>query len=94
MYTTKQQAINHYLENINGNLSNLSNLNKVEDVVWVNADKMMAVLKEHALLKNAFEEVAEVKLPPMIEADWDTNDTKEFDRLLYSILVKDKQPLH
>ncbi len=91
MYTTKQQAINHYLENINGNLGNL---NKVEDVVWVNADKMMAVLKEHALLKNAFEEVVEVKLPPMIEADWDTNDTKEFDRLLYSILVKDKQPLH
>lgn len=91
MYTSKQQAINHYLENINGNLGNL---NKVEDVVWVNADKVMAVLKEHALLKNTFEEVVEVKLPPMIEADWDTNDTKEFDRLLYSILVKDKQPLH
>lgn len=91
MYATKQQAINHYLENINGNLGNL---NKVEDVVWVNADKMMAVLKEHALLKNAFDEVTEVKLPPMIEANWDTNDTKEFDRLLYSILVKDKQPLH
>lgn len=91
MYATKQQAINHYLENINGNLGNL---NKVEDVVWVNADKMMAVLKEHALLKNAFDDIVETKLPPRIEADWDTNDTKEFDRLLYSILVKDKQPLH
>ena len=71
MYTTKQQAINHYLENMNSNLDH--NINKVEDVVWVNADKIMAVLQEHALLKNAFGDAVEVKLPPMVEADWDTN---------------------
>ena len=92
MYTTKQQAINHYLENMNSNLDH--NINKVEDVVWVNADKIMAVLQEHALLKNAFGDAVEVKLPPMVEADWDTNDTKEFDRLLYSILVKERTTLH
>lgn len=31
-----------------------------------------------------------VKLPPAVEADWDTNDTKEFDRLLYKILFKER----
>ena len=84
MYTTKQEAINRYLDLADND--SLPKMNKVEDVVWVNADKMMAVLKEHALLKDA----VAIKLPPMIEADWDTNDTKEFDRLLYNILFQDR----
>ncbi|MEA9357465.1 hypothetical protein SHI21_14655 [Bacteriovorax sp. PP10] len=88
MYTSKQQAINHYLETMTDDINHT--LNKVDDVVWVNADRMMAVLNEHALLKEA----VSVKLPPAIEADWDTNDTKEFDRLLHKILFEEHAPLH
>lgn len=88
MYANKQQAINKYLDNVN--VDNYQKVNKVDDVVWVNADKMMAVLKEHAL----YVEASNLKLPPMIEADWDTNDTKEFDRLLYKILFKEDRTLH
>lgn len=88
MYTSKQQAINHYLEIMTDDINHT--LNKVDDVVWVNADRMMAVLNEHALLK----ETTTVKFPPAIEADWDTNDTKEFDRLLHKILFEERSPLH
>lgn len=84
MYTTKQQVINKYLESMGTEIDHT--FNKVDDVVWVSADKIMAVLKEHALLKDSFA----IKLPPMVEADWDTNDTKEFDRLLHKILVQDR----
>lgn len=84
MYASKQQAINHYLEVMTDDINHT--FNKVDDVVWVNADKMMAVLNEHTLLKEA----VAVKLPPAIEANWDTNDTKEFDRLLYQILFKER----
>lgn len=92
MYATKQQAINRYLDQVQ--VDQHHNINKVDEVVWVKADKMIAVLKEHALLVDTFSEVASMKLPPQIEADWDTNDTKEFDRLLYSILLKERTPLH
>ena len=37
--------------------------------------------------------IDDLKLPPMVEADWDTNDTKEFDRLLNEILFE-KRVLH
>ncbi len=84
MYASKQQAINHYLENMSGDINHT--LNKVDDVVWVNTDKMMAILNDQALMK----ENVSVKLPPAIEANWDTNDTKEFDRLLYKILFEER----
>lgn len=84
MYSSKQKAINHYLDIMTDDINHT--FNKVDDVVWVNADKMIAVLNEHALLK----EMVEVKLPPSIEADWDTNDTKEFDRLLHKILFQER----
>jgi hypothetical protein len=87
MYSTKQQAINKYLEHVE--VDSIHKINKVDDVVWVNADKMMAVLREHALLVDTIDTGA-IKLPPKIEADWDTNDTKEFDRLLYKILFKER----
>lgn len=35
-----------------------------------------------------------LKMPPMVEANWDTNDTKEFDRLLHRILFEDKNAIH
>lgn len=84
MYSSKQQAINHYLNIMTDDLDHT--FNKVDEVIWVNADKMMAILNEHALLK----ETAVIKLPPAVEADWDTNDTKEFDRLLHKILFKER----
>ena len=84
MYKSKQQAINHYLDIITHDTT--QTFNEVEDLVWVNANKMLVVLNEHALLK----ETLAVKLPPAIEADWDTNDTKEFDRLLYKILFSER----
>lgn len=84
MYKSKQQAINHYLDIMTNDTTHT--FNKVDDVVWVNADKIMVILNEHALLK----ETQAVKLPPAIEADWDTNDTKEFDRLLYKILFNER----
>lgn len=31
-----------------------------------------------------------LKMPPMVEVNWDTNDTKEFDRLLHKILFEEK----
>ena len=84
MYKSKQQAINYYLDIITHDTT--QTFNEVEDLVWVNANKMMVVLNEHALLK----ETLAVKLPPAIEADWDTNDTKEFDHLLYKILFSER----
>ena len=92
MYATKQQAINRYLDQVQ--VDTHHNINKVDDIVWVKADKMMAVLKEHALLVDTLVDHNSMKLPPAIEADWDTNDTKEFDRLLYSILLKEDRTLH
>ena len=83
MYTVKQQAINHYLDIMTDEKNHT--FNKVDDVVWVNTDKMMAILNEHSLLK----ENVVVKLPPAVETDWDTNDTKEFDRLLHKILFEE-----
>jgi hypothetical protein len=88
MYTTKQQVINKYLESMDDEVDHT--FNKVDDVVWVSTDKMMAILKEHALLRNHFD----VRLPPMVEADWDTNDTKEFDRLLHKMIVQGPGLLH
>ena len=82
MYTTKQNAINHYLEVMND--STTGAYNKVEDVVWVNSAKMIAVLQEQSLTIGH----DEIKLPPMVEANWDTNDTKEFDRLLHKVLFE------
>jgi hypothetical protein len=83
MYTSKQQAINHYLV-IMTDESNHT-LNKVDEVVRVKTDKMIATLNKQTLLKETFD----VKLPPAIEVEWDTNDTKEFDRLLHKILFKE-----
>lgn len=61
MYTSKQQAINHYLDIMADDINHT--FNKVD---------------------------VAVKLPPAVEADWDTNDTKEFDRLLYKILFEER----
>lgn len=83
MYTSKQQAINHYKE-LMGN-ENMHSYNTVDPVVWVNAGKILAVLHDQSL--NI--EPDQIKLPPMVEANWDTNDTKEFDRLLHRILFVD-----
>ena len=87
MYSTKQQAINHYRDIMTDDTNHT--LNKVDSVVWVNSERMQAILNDQSLLLDA----VAVKLPPAIEADWDTNDTKEFDRLLYKILF-DKPKLH
>jgi hypothetical protein len=84
MYLNKTQAINKYLDNVN--VDQYNNINKVDDVVWVNSDKISAILREQVLVS----ETSSMRLPPMIEADWDTNDTKEFDRLLYKILFKER----
>ena len=62
MYSSKQQAINHYLNIMTDDL-------------------------DHTFM---LKETVVIKLPPAVEADWDTNDTKEFDRLLHKILFKER----
>ncbi len=85
----KQQAINHYLENMDNDDFGHKSFNRVDDIVWVNADKIIAVLKEHALLK----ETVGIKIPPESEAIWNSEETLEFDRVLQEVLFP-KTPLH
>ncbi len=85
----KQQAINHYLEIMDNDDFCHTTTNKIEDIVWVNADKIIAILKEHALLK----ETVAIKFPPADEAIWNTEETLEFDRILQEVLFP-KTPLH
>ncbi len=82
----KQQAINHYLEHIDNDLD--QNINKVDDVVWVNADKILAVLQEHAILRESLA----IKIPETHVANWDDEEEElpEFDRILQQILYQNR----
>lgn len=88
MYSQKQQAINHYKE-LMGNES-MHSYNTVDPVKWVNATKILAILNDQSLLI----EPEPLKMPPMVEANWDTNDTKEFDHLLHKILFENNNTIH
>ena len=81
---SKQQAINHYLEHIDSDLD--QNSNKVDDVVWVNADKILAVLQEHALLRESLA----IKFPQTPEANWDERERSEFDEILHQVLFQNR----
>lgn len=80
----KQQAINHYLEHIDNDLD--QKINKVDEVVWVDADKILAVLKEHALLRESLA----IKFPQTPEANWDEEERSEFDDILHQILFQNR----
>lgn len=80
MYSHTQNAINHYKDISHLDISH--SYNTVDPVAWVNAGKMLAVLQDHSIIIDP----EKMDCPPMVEADWDTNDTKEFDRLLHKIL--------
>ncbi len=88
MYSHKQQAINHYKE-LMGDES-MHSYNTVDPVKWINATQMLSILNEQSILV----EPETLKMPPMVEANWDTNDTKEFDRLLHRILFSDNNTIH
>ena len=88
MYSSKQQAINHYKE-LMGNES-MHSYNTVEQVKWINQSQVIPLLRDQQFSLDQ----EPLKMPPMIEANWDTNDTNEFDRLLNKILFSDKSTLH
>ncbi|MBC7711846.1 MAG: hypothetical protein H7177_00805 [Rhizobacter sp.] len=88
MYSTKQQALNHYKE-LQGNVP-MHSYNTVDPVVWINSSQVLPLLRDQQFSLDQ----EPLKMPPMVEANWDTNDTKEFDRLLNRILFADKKTIH
>ncbi|MBC7427188.1 MAG: hypothetical protein H7336_01170 [Bacteriovorax sp.] len=88
MYSSKQQALNHYKELMSS--EPMHSYNTVDPIVWINSSQVMPILRDQQFSLDQ----EPLKMPPMVEANWDTNDTKEFDRLLKKILFADKSTLH
>ena len=88
MYSAKQQAINHYKELMSN--ETMHSYNTVDPVVWIHSTQIIPVLRDQPYSLDQ----EPLKMPPMVEANWDTNDTKEFDRLLHRILFENKTDHH
>lgn len=88
MYLKYQSAIKHYKELMGDEFMHSYNI--AEPVKWINATQILSIINDQSILV----EPEMLKMPPMVEVNWDTNDTKEFDRLLHRILFEEKFKIH
>jgi hypothetical protein len=92
MYSSKQQAINQYKELMDN--GSMRSCNTVDPVIWINSTQVIPLLNDRAHDQQFSLDQEPLKMPPLVEANWDTNDTTEFDRLLNRILFANKSALH